>query len=106
MKKRVVWYLVASLIVGLALLAISCGGATQAPAEEPKAEEPKVEEPVVPPTPQPTTTPPIAGPPAIPHTLEGRADCLICHQAGGLKPYPADHAGRTSDMCQACHKPA
>jgi len=47
-----------------------------------------------------------AGPSAIPHTLEGRDDCLLCHKPDGLKPFPADHEGRTSVMCQACHKPA
>jgi mono/diheme cytochrome c family protein len=46
------------------------------------------------------------GPPTIPHTLEGRADCLVCHGLDGIQPFPADHAGRTSDTCQACHKPA
>ena len=47
------------------------------------------------------------GPPAIPHDLAGRDNCLICHNPdGGVKPAPADHAGRTSDQCQTCHKPA
>lgn len=45
------------------------------------------------------------GPPLIPHTLEGRDDCLLCHGLDGMKPFPADHEGRTSVMCQACHKP-
>jgi len=43
--------------------------------------------------------------PQISHTLEGRADCLLCHGRGGIKPYPADHAGRTSHTClfSYCH---
>lgn len=45
-------------------------------------------------------------PPAIPHELEGRDNCLMCHQAGGMKPVPADHEGRTNEECQLCHKPA
>jgi hypothetical protein len=45
-------------------------------------------------------------PPAIPHELTGRDNCLLCHNPdGGVKPAPADHAGRTSDQCQTCHKP-
>jgi predicted CXXCH cytochrome family protein len=44
------------------------------------------------------------GPPRVPHSLEGRADCLVCHAAGGLKPYPADHAGRPSESCLVCHQ--
>jgi hypothetical protein len=47
------------------------------------------------------------GVPAIPHDLAGRDNCLMCHDPnGGVKPAPADHAGRTNDMCQSCHKPA
>jgi len=46
------------------------------------------------------------GPPPIPHELEGRDDCLLCHNPdGGLKPAPQDHTGRTVETCQACHKP-
>jgi hypothetical protein len=42
---------------------------------------------------------------AIPHDLDGRADCLACHAVGsGMKPAPANHAGRTAETCQACHK--
>jgi len=64
------------------------------------------------PGPVPTATPTAsggaqAGPPAIPHDLAGRDNCLMCHNPdGGVKPAPADHAGRTNDTCQACHKPA
>ncbi|MEK7777158.1 MAG: hypothetical protein AAB303_00845, partial [Chloroflexota bacterium] len=56
----------------------------------------------------PTPTPPaLGGPPAIPHALEGRADCLICHATGvaGASAVPANHAGRTSNTCNLCHKP-
>ena len=46
------------------------------------------------------------GAPAIPHTLAGRDNCLQCHDpAGGIKPAPKDHIGRTNDTCQLCHKP-
>lgn len=58
-------------------------------------------------TPTPVQTAPTHPlPPEIPHELEGRAQCLICHGEGGLKPVPADHAGRGNDMCQLCHRPA
>ena len=41
------------------------------------------------------------------HPVEGRENCLTCHQAGGgIKPAPADHAGRPSESCLGCHKPA
>ena len=52
-----------------------------------------------------TTAPSTASAPAIPHTLTDRANCLQCHAAGGVKPFPANHAGRTVDTCQSCHKP-
>jgi Cytochrome c3 len=47
-------------------------------------------------------------PPGIPHPLEGRDACLGCHEAGlaGAPQVPADHAGRTNDMCRVCHQPA
>lgn len=43
--------------------------------------------------------------PQIPHPLEGRSDCLLCHATAGIKPFPMDHAGRTSDTCvnPSCH---
>ena len=58
-------------------------------------------------TPQPTTNP-AGGPPKIPHPLQNRDNCLACHQTGvgGAPKVPADHAGRTIDMCQGCHQPA
>lgn len=46
-------------------------------------------------------------PPLIPHSLEGRRDqCLTCHGETGFKPYPANHKGRATDTCLACHKTA
>jgi hypothetical protein len=46
--------------------------------------------------------------PSIPHPLEGRENCLACHETGaaGSTQVPEDHVGRTNEMCQACHKPA
>ena len=44
--------------------------------------------------------------PTIPHDMAGRDNCLACHAVqGGVKPAPADHAGRTIDSCQGCHQP-
>ncbi len=42
--------------------------------------------------------------PNVPHPTEGREDCLACHDTGGMRPFPADHAGRTSDSCLGCHQ--
>ncbi|MBU2534906.1 MAG: hypothetical protein ABIK32_05835 [Chloroflexota bacterium] len=42
--------------------------------------------------------------PAVPHTLEGREECLLCHDTGGLKPYPLDHEGREQESCLSCHE--
>ena len=51
-----------------------------------------------------TTVPPSAAPP-IPHEIDDRENCLACHQTGaaGAPVVPADHAGRTNDICQSCH---
>ncbi len=53
----------------------------------------------------------LAGPlaqPEIPHVIEGREACLVCHETGvaGAPKAPDDHAGRGNDICQLCHKPA
>jgi hypothetical protein len=42
--------------------------------------------------------------PAVPHPTEGREDCLSCHDTGKVKPFPADHEGRTNDSCTMCHE--
>jgi hypothetical protein len=43
--------------------------------------------------------------PAIPHTLAGREDCLLCHDpAGQIEPAPADHRDRTVPQCGLCHR--
>lgn len=68
------------------------------------------------PTPVPTATPEgaVATQPAvdeatllslmvIPHPLEGREDCLMCHSESGTVPYPPDHAGRPASTCLVCH---
>ncbi|GAB4542111.1 MAG: hypothetical protein Kow0063_33670 [Anaerolineae bacterium] len=39
----------------------------------------------------------------IPHPLEGREDCLMCHSESGAVPYPPDHVGRPSSTCLVCH---
>ncbi|MFC2010933.1 hypothetical protein ACFLUR_01410 [Chloroflexota bacterium] len=101
MKKKMAWYMVGVLVLGLSLLAVSCGGTTSAPAEEPAVEEPAVEEPVVEEPAAPTS-----GTMAISHPLEGREDCLQCHGEGTFKPFPADHAEHSNDTCTACHQPA
>lgn len=48
-----------------------------------------------------------AAAPPIPHTLEGRDRCLLCHTAGRMPTatdVPPDHEGRTNQTCQACHE--
>ncbi len=42
---------------------------------------------------------------AIPHNLEGRENCLMCHASGTPEGIPSSHQGRTSDVCVACHQP-
>ena len=45
--------------------------------------------------------------PPVPHPLEGRDDCLACHQTGvaGAPRVAADHVGRTNETCGQCHAP-
>ena len=47
-------------------------------------------------------------PPPIPHALEGRSKCLMCHLSEMMKQVPqvpATHAGRTDGHCALCHVP-
>ena len=49
----------------------------------------------------------VAAIPIIPHTLEGRDDCLLCHDpTGQIMPAPSTHVGRINEQCTLCHKPA
>ena len=84
MKIKSAWYLGALLILGMAALSVSC-----ALIEPPVPELPVAK--II--------------PPAIPHSLEGRADCRLCHATGvaGAPQFPADHSRRPSDVCVSCH---
>ncbi len=42
--------------------------------------------------------------PPAPHPAEGNEDCLLCHDTGQFKPYPADHEGRPVETCTGCHQ--
>ncbi|MBI2836315.1 MAG: hypothetical protein HYX85_01310 [Chloroflexi bacterium] len=96
--KLFLWLSVSLLALALLLVVAACAAKpvptaptpTPAPAPAPAA---------------PAPTP--VGIPQIPHSLEGRSDCLTCHKDGlaGAPKVPADHAGRTSEMCRACHQP-
>lgn len=45
---------------------------------------------------------------AIPHDLEGKDNCSMCHSGAmeGMPAAPASHEGRAADTCAMCHKPA
>jgi hypothetical protein len=53
---------------------------------------------------QGATTPAAGAIPPVPHSTQGREDCLVCHGAGQVKPFPSDHVGRTSESCLGCHQ--
>ncbi|HSJ58015.1 MAG TPA: cytochrome c3 family protein, partial [Anaerolineae bacterium] len=42
--------------------------------------------------------------PIVPHATEGLEDCLACHDAGQMAPFPEDHAGRENESCTMCHE--
>lgn len=44
----------------------------------------------------------------IPHGTTSWQNCLLCHGEGIARAakVPADHAGRTNETCQLCHKPS
>jgi predicted CXXCH cytochrome family protein len=82
MKKSFMRFLVFAIVIGIAILLV--------PAITVNANPPAQ-----------------GGIPKIPHSLDGRSACLVCHEKGvnGAPKYPPDHAGRTNEMCQACHQP-
>lgn len=44
--------------------------------------------------------------PMISHELEGREDCLVCHDPEGqIKPAPSNHGDYSPEQCGLCHKP-
>jgi hypothetical protein len=46
----------------------------------------------------------LAGP--IAHDVEGRADCLLCHDPEGeIQPAPLNHEPYQNEQCTLCHKP-
>lgn len=50
-----------------------------------------------------------AEPKAIPHDLEGRSTCTMCHAAGAMEAIPdapASHEGWADQFCLLCHQPA
>lgn len=53
---------------------------------------------------RPPATPPQAIP--IPHSIAGLGDCFLCHGPGSVRPYPANHVGRSNELCVICHAPA
>ncbi|MBI2830633.1 MAG: hypothetical protein HYX79_00045 [Chloroflexi bacterium] len=42
-------------------------------------------------------------PPVVLHPEAGYSNCLLCHSAGGLKPFPANHSANSPDSCTSCH---
>ncbi len=125
-KKAVLWFVVVVLILIVPVLT-SCGAQestpapvpTPPPAVVPAPPAPPASPPVPAPSPSPVPSPapsptpapaippapsPAATPMAVPHELEGRDNCLLCHQNGD-QALRADHTGRPVDICTSCHQP-
>jgi hypothetical protein len=129
-------YMTGMLMLAVALLVASCGRATTkeeptaaattpstrttlatrtTPATETtqttaQAKSSRPTTPTTPPgqtTPTALPTPTTRVPPRIPHPLDGRDNCLMCHRTGiGKAPAVlASHAGRAIDQCRTCHQP-
>lgn len=42
-------------------------------------------------------------PPQVPHTTDGRSDCLSCHGPEAAIPFPESHPRPSNDICLSCH---
>ena len=78
-------------------------GETPEPTPTPTATSVPTPTPTPVPSPTPTPTTGLEAP-HVPHTLEGRNDCLLCHNTGSIRPFPQDHVGRTNELCLVCHE--
>lgn len=103
MKKKTAWYLVVALVLGIALLAVACGGTVEeTPAKPPAPAAPVTPaepvtpaapvtpaEPAAPATPATPTPPAAAAPPKAPKALHEALftitppGCTGCHTVGG-----------------------
>jgi mono/diheme cytochrome c family protein len=47
-------------------------------------------------------------PSQVPHPIEGREDCRLCHETGtgGAPQFPPDHVDRANEVCSVCHAAA
>lgn len=52
-----------------------------------------------------TAEPGLPVPGALTHTTKGLENCLLCHDLGGLKPFPEDHPWSNNEACVYCHQP-
>lgn len=106
LKKILLILTVIVITLGLVFLATACSKTAPKPpsSTQPTTTTTTTTKPTTTTTTTTTTTASVVT--LIPHSLEGRGDCLICHQTGiaGAKAVPADHAGRANSTCTACHK--
>jgi hypothetical protein len=43
--------------------------------------------------------------PEVEHGVEGREECLVCHEVGGqIQPAPSSHVDYINEQCTLCHK--
>ncbi len=122
--KPVLWWLAVVMLV-LSVSLVACNSQAPAPTPAPAPAPAPTPAPAPAPAPAPTPAPAPAPTPApapapapppatpsgatlIPHELENRENCLMCHETGigDASAIPADHAGRANDLCVACHQPA
>jgi len=83
----------------------ACHSAAGPVVEEPTPALTQVPAPSATATAEDAVAEPAAQPPPIPHSLESRAACSLCHEQGGpgTPRFPPDHTGRSDDTCTACH---
>ena len=102
---RTIQVVVAGMILTIGLLVSACGGQLSVVDKQAARSDVRV-------TATTAKTPAVAPesriigePQTIPHEIEIRFECLLCHgEAGDTEvPYPDTHIGVTEDRCLVCH---
>lgn len=107
-RRQVVFFLIASLIAVGGAGTVYWAATAEATAIETLPEpisQPVIYSPGTPASSLNTKSEPVSAP-LITHPIEGRKQCLTCHDVSKMMPMPSNHQDRPLESCGICHKPS